>query len=237
MTGATRPRFRGVLLDWRGTLVVAPSFRDLVERGLRGAGRPTGPDEVAAVLNQLRATDRGAAGSSRADTDAGLHRELTLGWFRSAGIDTDLAEALYVADSDVLAGRFAVDAPAVLATLTDAGVRVGVLSDIHVDIRPAFASVPAGPDGNGRSLADLVASWTLSFEVGLAKPDPAVFRLACADLELPPGDVLMVGDRSGWDGAAVECGIATLLLPPLESPTASRLQAVLDLVLPGRPSG
>jgi len=43
----------------------------------------------------------------------------------------------------------------------------------------------------------------------------------------------MVGDRGGWDGAATDVGITTLLLPPLRSPDERRLHRVLDLVLPG----
>ena len=39
----------------------------------------------------------------------------------------------------------------------------------------------------------------------------------------------MVGDRSRPDGAAVELGIATLLLPPLASPAERRLHHVVRL--------
>uniref|UniRef100_UPI003B3BB23A HAD family hydrolase n=1 Tax=Pseudactinotalea sp. TaxID=1926260 RepID=UPI003B3BB23A len=88
---------------------------------------------------------------------------------------------------------------------------------------------------DGRSWADLVHTWTLSFEVGLAKPDPAIFRTALDGLGLPASDVLMVGDRAGWDGAAVDVGMTTLLLPPLGDPAEERLHRVLDLVLPGGP--
>jgi len=39
----------------------------------------------------------------------------------------------------------------------------------------------------------------------------------------------MVGDRSHPDGAAVEQGITTLLLPPLSNPSQRRLHHVLAL--------
>ncbi|TNM63275.1 hypothetical protein FHN55_15720 [Streptomyces sp. NP160] len=51
--------------------------------------------------------------------------------------------------------------------------------------------------------------------------------------DLPAEDVLVVGDRASHDGAAVDLGITTLLVPPLQSPHERRLQRVLDLVLPG----
>ena len=50
-------------------------------------------------------------------------------------------------------------------------------------------------------------------------------------------EVLMVGDRGAWDGAAVDVGITSLILPPLTTATDQRLGRVLDLVLPGRAGG
>ena len=43
-------------------------------------------------------------------------------------------------------------------------------------------------------------------------------------------ETLKVGDRSGPDGPAVEQGITTLLLPPLEKPGQRWLHHVLALV-------
>ncbi|MBO3090065.1 HAD family hydrolase [Cellulomonas sp. zg-ZUI40] len=108
---------------------------------------------------------------------------------------------------------------------------MGVVSDIHVDLCPVFAAQPVG---DGRTWADLVDVWALSYELGVAKPDPAIFRYALEGLHLEPHDVLMVGDRGPWDGAAAELGITTLLLPPLTHPGQARLHRVLDLVQPDR---
>jgi FMN phosphatase YigB (HAD superfamily) len=224
------PRFRGVLLDWRGTLVVAPTYRWLVERALRALGRPAGVDEVEAVLTQLRSADATEVESSAVDVDAALHRTAYARWFREAGLDDQLAGALYAAESDVAANPFADDVGALLSALRQAGVRVGVLSDIHVDLRPAFA---AHRTSDGTSWADLVDTWTLSFEIGAAKPDAAIFQRALEQLGLPAADVLMVGDRATHDGAAADHGITTLIVPPLRSPGEHRLQRVLDLVVPG----
>ncbi len=99
-----------------------------------------------------------------------------------------------------------------------------------MDLRPAFRA-QALPGGG--SWADLIHSWVLSYEVGLAKPDPAVFRFALEQLGLPAAEVLMVGDRGAWDGAAAEVGIISLVLPPLRSVDDRRLHRVLDLALPG----
>ena len=139
----------------------------------------------------------------------------------------ELAEALYAAESDVAANPFADDVGELFEGLRRAGVRVGVVSDIHVDLRPVFAAHRL-PDGT--PWADVVDAWVLSFEVGVAKPDPRVFETALQRLGLPPEEVLMVGDRGGWDGAATDLGMTTLLLPPLTDPSERRLHRVLDLL-------
>jgi FMN phosphatase YigB (HAD superfamily) len=126
--------------------------------------------------------------------------------------------------------RFAADAGALLAALHDAGVRVGVLSDIHADLRPMFAAQTL-PDGRGWD--SLVDAWALSYESRHVKPDLGAFTWALDALDLDAAQVLMVGDRAAWDGAAVALGMTTLLLPSLVDPAERRLQRVLDLVLPG----
>ena len=136
----------------------------------------------------------------------------------SPGLDADLVEALYAAESDPLLNRFAEDAPSTLRALAGAGLRVAVVSDIHVDIRSAFAEA---------GLAGVVDAFTLSFEQGLQKPHPAMFLCTLATLEVDPEDALMVGDRAVPDGGAVATGITTLLLPPLRGPGDRRLHRVL----------
>lgn len=228
--GRIRPAFRGVLLDWRGTLVVAPTDEWLVRTALERCARDAA-SSIDAVLAGLRRADRDRVDSSLIDTDAALHRAAYLSWFAEAGIDDELAEELYAVESDVSLNAFAGDVGPLLRTLHAAGVQIGVVSDIHVDLRPAF-SAHANPDGT--TWADLVDVWVLSYELGAAKPDAAVFVAALDRLGLPAADVLMVGDRGAWDGAAAGLGITTLLVPPLRAPDELRLHRVLHLALPGR---
>jgi FMN phosphatase YigB (HAD superfamily) len=56
-----------------------------------------------------------------------------------------------------------------------------------------------------------------------------MFTRTLTALGIRPDEALMVGDRSRPDGAAVEPGIATLLLPPLASPAERRLHHVAAL--------
>ncbi len=222
--------FKGVLLDWRGTLVVAPTYRWLVQTALGLLDRDTSPRSVDAVLARLQGADASGVESSTIDTDAALHRQTYAAWFRAAGLDEELAERLYAVESAAALNPFAADVGPLLRTLHAAGVRIGVVSDIHVDLRPVFAQ-QHNPDRS--NWADLIDAWALSYELGVAKPDPAIFTAALDRLALPAEQVLMVGDRGAWDGAAADLGITTLLLPPLRAADDLRLQRVLDLVMPG----
>jgi putative hydrolase of the HAD superfamily len=77
--------------------------------------------------------------------------------------------------------------------------------DLYPDVEPALdrlaARVPLVAVTNGN--ADLercgVARWfsghLAAAEFGIAKPDPRIFHAACHGLELPPEDVLHVGDH------------------------------------------
>ena len=219
--------FRAVLLDWRGTLVVAPTYPWLVRTALQRVDRRHDDDAVDAVLAMLRTADSAGVESSAVDTDVTVHRSAYLSWFEEAGVDGELAQALYAIESDVSLNPFAEDVGDLLQGLRSAGVRVGVVSDIHVDLRPVF-SAQRLPDGT--SWADAVDEWVLSYEVGVAKPDRRIFEIALQRLGVPAQQVLMVGDRGGWDGAATELGMTTLLVPPLTHPSERRLHRVLRLL-------
>ena len=56
-----------------------------------------------------------------------------------------------------------------------------------------------------------------------------MFQRTLEALGVGPDDALMVGDRSRPDGAAVESGITTLLLPALRDVADRRLHKVLAL--------
>jgi hypothetical protein len=93
--------------------------------------------------------------------------------------------------------------------------------------RNAASSIDAVLAGLRRADRDRVDS-------SLIDTDAAQTDAAALDgLGLPVADVLMVGDRGAWDGAAAELGITTLLVPPLRAPDELRLHRVLHLALPG----
>ena len=111
------------------------------------------------------------------------------------------------------------DTEPTLRSLHDAGLKVGVVSNIGFDIRPHFAAW---------ALDRLVDAFVLSYEVGRCKPDPAIFLRACAVLGTAPERTLMVGDTPA-DAGAVKAGCAALVLPAAEPGRANGLGATLAL--------
>ncbi|HUI05190.1 MAG TPA: HAD family hydrolase [Acidimicrobiales bacterium] len=161
-----------VLFDWRGTLVVDWADEWWIEQALSGTNRTPGHGEIASLLDSLaaaRAIPRVAAMLRDADVSADQHRSSNLAWFDAAGLDAGLATALYELDFDRRCHPFARDVAAVLGPLRERGVRTAVVSDIHFDLRPEFEAA---------GMVDLVDSFMLSFEHGVCKPNPAIFRIA-----------------------------------------------------------
>jgi FMN phosphatase YigB (HAD superfamily) len=212
---------RGVLFDWRGTLFHDLSDADWIRVSAQAIGRTLSTDESGHISAAItRAADDPAvqAAAARADTSADAHRAAALLHFRTAGLDDDLAQAIYERDGMLDASFPYLDTAGVLRELKSRGCRMAVVSDIHYDIRPHFRH--HGLDG-------LIDAWALSYEHGWTKPDPEAFWTALRMLDLQPSEALMVGDRAGRDGGAAAVGILTLILPsvPIFSPRG------LDLVL------
>ena len=205
-----------VLFDFHGTIA---QVEDPVEWVLAAA------TACGAALDRIRATslaDRlvtaGRAGGPRPDripphlAEVYADRDLTSHAHRAAytglaetvpaGID-GFADALYERLQRPEGWRVYADTLPILAALHAAAVPVAVVSNIGFDIRPLCDSL---------GFAGYVSAWTLSFEVGRCKPDPAVFHHACRSLGVDPEHALMVGDTPA-DAAAVDAGCRVLVLP------------------------
>jgi FMN phosphatase YigB (HAD superfamily) len=214
--------FHAVIFDRRGTLVSGLSERRWVHKALALLEREADPEAVVAVLAAIVEADgpEHRLDAPGMDTDAALHRRTFFGVLEDAGLDRPLVEALYAVESDPRNNPFAEDVAATLEALHAADLRLAVLSDIHFDLRPAF---------HAAGLSRLIDVFMLSFEQGLQKPSPLLFTRTLTALGTQAHQTLMVGDRAGPDGPAVEQGIPTLLLPPLEHPGQRRLHHVLAL--------
>ena len=214
---------RGVLFDWRGTLVADPPDEWWVAQAVERVGRsPREVGPIAAALAEASSRPDVVAREATIDCSAAEHRAASMEWVRAAGLDDELAEALYALDFEAANHPFFSDVAGALRALHERDVAVAIVSDIHFDLRPEFEAA---------RLDAFVDSYVLSFEHGVQKPDPAIFRIAAASLGLGAPELLMVGDRVSHDGGAVALGIPTLLLPSLRTADAPRgLAAVVALV-------
>lgn len=96
-------------------------------------------------------------------------------------IEADLAEEL--------AGlRLFAEVPQVLEQSRAAGLRLAVCSNLAAEYGPAVLGLLPGLD-----------AYVFSYEVGLAKPDPAIFQRVCDALGCAPGEVMFSGDSQRCD--------------------------------------
>lgn len=208
--------FDAVLFDWSGTLVHDPHPTDRLRRSLEVVGRDLGAVERDALLGALAraATDAEIIEAMLdEDTSADRHRAANMLWFDRAGLDADLADALYAFDADPDNRPLYPDAIETVAALQALGVKVAVVSDIHLDIRVLL---------DGQGIGPFIDAYVLSFEHGSQKPDSRMFLTALELLGVSADRTLMVGDRCSHDGGATEVGIATYILPPAPPVNAVR---------------
>jgi len=156
------------------------------------------------------------------DTSVERHRVANMLWFERAGIDAELADALYGFDAEIDNRPLYLDAAETLAALKRHGVKIAVVSDIHLDIRVFLEAQGVG---------HLIDVYVLSCEHGCQKPDPEMFLTALELLGVDAEGSLMVGDRASHDGGAADVGIVTLILPPAPTTFGTRgLDVVARLV-------
>ncbi|MFF6779871.1 HAD-IA family hydrolase [Streptomyces sp. NPDC012510] len=226
--GIARRPTRAVLFDFSGTLFddtsVITADRLVARCAVRDRklGTARARELCAGILAAVDSPE-GQARRARADLSAERHRRVWTGLAASAvGGDTLIAEAFYDCVIAADGWRPYPDTPGVLSALHEAGIPTAVVSNTGWDIRGSFAR---------SGLTGLVADFVLSCEVGIQKPDTAIFRAACDRLGVMPGDALMVGDDAARDGAATAAGIPAYILPADRSPYRPRgLAAVLDLL-------
>jgi FMN phosphatase YigB (HAD superfamily) len=216
--------FKVVLFDWRGTLFHDENDVDWIRASAASLGRAlsdTDAKVLTEALENAAAHPDVLAARQQADCSLELHRAAALLEMQLAGFDDELALAIWSRDGDFAASIPYPDAPGVLGALKSRGIRIGIVSDIHYDLRPAFEHY---------GLADTIETLTLSCQPGCQKPNPRLFEIALQELGVQPAEALMVGDRPGRDGGAAAAGIITLILPGVPNCTPRGLDVVLRLI-------
>ncbi|MDX3355209.1 HAD-IA family hydrolase [Streptomyces sp. ME01-24h] len=203
----------GTVLERMGIAVGEAELTTYAERLERAGGLPGGaaPERVPAALERLWQERDLSAEHHRAAYTA-LAREAELPW-------EEVYPALYERHMEPAAWSPYPDTLEVLEELRRRGVPVAVVSNIGWDLRPVFRA---------HGLAELVDAFVLSFEHGVKKPDPRLFRIACEGLGLPPERVVMVGDDRRADGGAATLGCTLHLVDHL--PVGQRPSALLPVL-------
>ncbi|MCU1401014.1 MAG: hydrolase [Acidimicrobiales bacterium] len=221
---------RAVFFDWGHTLFdTAGSVEFVVDWTLRNGGVTDGPSagpdpaDVRALWDHARRRSRTPEEIVKGrDKSAAMHRECWLAlWSELDARWPGVAAALYEFETSAAGWTPYVDTEEVLRDLHERNMPVVIVSDVPFDLRPILAHY--GLDG-------LVHSFVLSGEHGTIKPELELFRIALQTVGVEPDEVLMVGDNAANDGAAVEIGIRTLLLPAVPSGSPRGLWAVADLI-------
>ncbi|MEM7142285.1 MAG: HAD family hydrolase [Actinomycetota bacterium] len=196
--------YRAVLFDWMLTLAHYPRPEDLLRRAGRALGREVDVDALAAGMRRAQADPDVVDAMRRVDCSPDEHLRAEMLLLRTAGLDELLADAYYDLIGRPETHPIYPEVGRVLRQLRESRVRIGIVSDIHVDLREHARL--AGID-------KWISNWTLSFELGVQKPDPEMYRHALEGLRVAPHDALMLGDRHTVDGAASRYGIDALILP------------------------
>ncbi len=189
-------RLDAVFFDVGNTLLYAyPSVGHVCEEILLGSGRIHSLDEIEGILplvdeyyeDRYRSDDTFWTSDERAaDVWTGMYGLLC----RRLGIPeveaVDLAHAVYDAFGDPARWRAYDDVAPAFERLRSAGVKVGIISNWDTRLEGVLDGLGLG------ALIDTVVS---SAVVGLHKPDPRIFELACARLGVEPGRCAHVGDH------------------------------------------
>jgi HAD superfamily hydrolase (TIGR01549 family) len=216
------PPVRAVLFDFSGTLFQIGGYAERIRAVLP---HPPGDQQLEQILTELEAglSDPAVVEAQRGrDVSSAAHRHAFTTWYASASALAPYADALYAQLQAPEHWLPYADTEATLVSLREAGVALGVVSDVGWDLRPTFAR---------HGLDRYFSAWVHSYEHDSEKPDPRLFRHACETLGVPEEETLMVGDHPAKDGGAAAAGLRAYVLPAGAAPGSERgLDAVLRLL-------
>ena len=197
-----------VLLDAGDTLLApAPSFQGRFLAVAADAGVPLEEAAVdAAIAEAMRAAEWPSDW-----TDPATQRSFWVGFYRQVLADLGhqddgmrVAEALFAAFSDPAGYRLFDDARPALEALAGRGLKLGVVSNFEPWLEDVLAL---------EGVDHLFAAVAISGKLGVAKPDPEIFRAALTEAGADPATTVHVGDQPGNDLAAARAvGITPVLI-------------------------
>jgi epoxide hydrolase-like predicted phosphatase len=205
------PRVKGLIVDYGGVLTsdVFASFRAFCE---------------AEGLDPETVRDRFAS-----DPEArALLERLETGALREAEFEPAFAAVLEVSSERLIDRLFGGMEP-------DEAMLAGVLAARRAGVRTAMLSNSWGEERYDRArLEALFDAWVISGEVGLRKPDPAIYELAAERLGLPPSECVFVDDLPGNLKPARALGMATVVHRGDAAATLDEVGELLGVLLSPR---
>ncbi len=143
-----------------------------------------------------------------------------------APVDRDLPEALFEAFSDPAGYRLFDDVRPALDALAARGLTLGVVSNFEPWLDEVL---------DLQEIGDRFAAVAISGKLGVAKPDPRIFKAALAEAGADPAATVHVGDQPVNDVAAARAvGITPVLIDRFgrhpDADGAHRVEDLLGLV-------
>lgn len=209
----TGPRTTAVTFDAAGTLIdVVEPVGTVYARIAAGHGiaRPATVADGAFRAAMAAAAPLAFPGLRGAALDAAERR-----WWRAIvhhALGEPPADARFEACVDALLAHYAdaaawrvfPEVPAVLGALRRAGIRAAVVSNFDRRLGPLLAALGVGA---------LLEATIVSSAVGAAKPDPAIWEIACSRLGTRRDETVHVGDRVDADVlGARRAGLGAMLV-------------------------
>lgn len=222
---------RAVFFDVGNTLLKPyPSVPEVCRQVLAEAGHMR---DLSAIDELMPLVDEYYEDRYREDdtfwTDEGETSQVWVGMYsilcRKLGLEDqaeELARSVYDKFGDPAHWRLYPDVEPGFRRLQAAGSKIGIISNWDARLTGLMT---------GLGLAPYLDTIVCSAEVGLHKPDPRIFELACSRLDLEPGEAAHVGDHHYADVLGAEAsGMTAVLIDRhgAEKPRHGRFIRTLD---------
>jgi HAD superfamily hydrolase (TIGR01493 family) len=218
-------RFDAVLFDNGGTLTHRSSPVAMVRTLAARCGVRISEEEAARYWRRSREHSRTLMAEKRLNRNLSRahHREAYVaGYAPFEEIAPGLAELMYDEwKTSPLTMVPYPDTPAMLKAFSGAGLPIAIVSNTGWSIQAGYAAT---------GLDAFIGTFVLSCDLGIAKPDPELFVIACDRLGVPPERTLMVGNNRVADSGAICVGCHCLILPPVPPGATRGLRAAADVV-------
>jgi putative hydrolase of the HAD superfamily len=217
-------RFDAVLFDNGGTLTHRSSPVAMVRTLAARSGVDISEEEAARYWRRSREHSRTLMAEKRLrrNLSRAHHREAYVaGYAPFEEIAPGLAELMYDEwKTSPLTMVPYPDTPAVLKAFSSAGLPIGIVSNTGWSIQAGYAAT---------GLDAFIDTFVLSCDIGIAKPAPEPFLIACERLGVDPERTFMVGNNRVADSGAICAGCHCLILPPVPPGATRGLRAAADM--------